>query len=95
MVSDNGPQFSSFEFSQFAKDWDFIHDPSSPKYPKLNGMAENAVKIVKGLLKKADKHKEDPCLALIAHHSTPSGSNNNSPYEKLFGHAMRTTLPDL
>ena len=94
-MSDNGPQFSSFEFTQFAKDWDFIHDPSSPKYPKLNGMAENAVKIVKGFLKKADKHKEDPYLALIAHRSTPSSSDNKSPYEKLFGHAMRTTLPDL
>ena len=95
VVSDNGPQFSSFEFAQFAKDWDFIHHPSRPKYPKLNGMAENAVKIVKGLLKKADKHNEDPYLALIAHHSTPSSSDNKSPYEKLFGHAMRTTLPDL
>ena len=92
VVSDNGPQFSSFEFAQFAKGWDFIHDPSSPKYPKSNGMAENAVKIVKGLLKKADKHKEDPYLALIAHRSTPSSSDNKSPYEKLFGHAMRTTL---
>ena len=95
VVSDNGPQFSSFEFAHFANDWDFIHDPSSLKYPKLNGTAENAIKIVKGLLKKADKHKEDPYLALIAHHSTPSSSDNKSPYEKLFGHAMRTTLPDL
>ena len=44
-------------------------------------MAENAVKIVKGLLKKADKHKEDPYLALIAHRSTPSSSDIKSPYE--------------
>ena len=95
VVSNNGPQFSSFEFAQFAKDWDFIHDSSSPKYPKSDGMAENAVKIVKGLLKKADKHKKDPYLASIAHRSTPSSSNNKSPYEKLFGHAMRATLPDL
>ena len=95
MVSDNGPQFSSFEFAQFGKDWDFIHDPSGRKYPKSNGMAENGVKIVKGLLKKAEKHKEDPYLALIVHRSTPSSSDNKSPYEKLFGHAMRTLLPDL
>ena len=66
VASDNGPQFSSFEFTQFAEDWDFIHDPSSPKYPKSNGMAKNAVKVMKGLLKKAYKHKEDPYLALIA-----------------------------
>ena len=47
------------------------------------------------MLKKANKHKEDPYLALIAHRSTPSSSDNKSPYEKLFGPAMRTTLPDL
>ena len=51
VVSDNGPQVSSFEFALFAKDWDFIHDPSSTKYPKSNGMAKNAVKIVKKCVK--------------------------------------------
>ena len=95
VVSDIGPQFSSFEFAQFAEDWDFIHDPSILKYLKSNGMTENAVKIMKGLLNKADKHKEDPYLALIAHRSTPSSSDNKSPYEKLLGHSMRTTIPDL
>ena len=32
---------------------------------------------------------------MISHHSTPSSSNNKSSYEKLFGHAMRTNLPDV
>ena len=95
VVSDNRPQISSFELAQFAKDWDFNHDPSGTKYLKSNGMAENAVKIVKGLLKKADKQKEDPYLALIAHRSTLSSSDNKSPYEKLFSHAISANLPDL
>ena len=45
VISDNGPQFSSCQFIRFAKEWDFTHDPSSPKHAKSNGMAESAVKI--------------------------------------------------
>ena len=34
VISDNGPQFSSYQFMRFAKKWDFRHDPSSPKHAK-------------------------------------------------------------
>ncbi|XP_023806683.1 uncharacterized protein K02A2.6-like [Oryzias latipes] len=53
LFSDNGPQFSSSEFADFAKDWGFRHITSSPNYPKSNGLAESSVKTVKTLLKKA------------------------------------------
>ena len=95
VISDNGPQFSSHQFMRFAKEWDFTHDPSSPKHAKSNGMAESAVKTVKSLFKKAHQNKEDPYLALMAHHSTPSSNDNKSPYEKLFNRPMQTLLPDL
>ena len=39
VISDNGPQFSSHQFMRFAKEWDFTHNPSSPKHAKSNGMA--------------------------------------------------------
>ena len=39
VISDNGPQFSSYQFMRFAKEWDFTHDPSSPKHAKSNSMA--------------------------------------------------------
>ena len=60
VISDNGPQFSSYQFMRFAEEWNFTHDPSSPKHAKSNGMAESAVKTVKGLFKKAHRNKEDP-----------------------------------
>ena len=46
LVTDNGPQFSSAEFSAFAKTWMFSHKTSSPHHPQSNGKAENAVKTV-------------------------------------------------
>lgn len=55
VVSDNGPQFSGAlgsEFSKFAKEYNFQHVTSSPHYHQSNGMAESAVKIIKGSLKK-------------------------------------------
>ena len=33
VFSDNGPQFSCAEFSQFANTWGFVHSTPSPRYP--------------------------------------------------------------
>jgi transposase InsO family protein len=47
VISDNGPQFAWVEFAQFALEWQFHHQTSSPNYPQSNGRAENAVKTCK------------------------------------------------
>ena len=47
--SDNGPQFASYLFAEFTKDWNIKHSTSSPWNSRSNGQAESTVKIVKGL----------------------------------------------
>ena len=51
--SDNGPQYSSEEFSRFLKSLGVHHVPSSPYYPQSNGLAERRVQTVKRLFKRA------------------------------------------
>ena len=94
VISDNGPQFSSTYFKNFAKSWDFEHKTYSPEYPKANGMTESAIKAVKRIFKKAYKMNEDPYLALLALRSAPSTNDILSPAQKLFQRVLRTPLPD-
>ena len=35
--TDNGPQFANSLFTEFATDWKFDHNTSSPRNPKSNG----------------------------------------------------------
>ena len=74
--------------SQFAKEYQFQHVPSSPLYPEGNGKAEHAVKTIKRLLKKGD----DLYLALLSYRATPL-SIGYSPSELLMSWKLRTTVP--
>jgi transposase InsO family protein len=47
VLSDNGPQYSSQEYQQFAKDYDFTHTTISPRYPQSGGLREKTVQTVK------------------------------------------------
>ena len=87
--SDNGPQYSSREFAEFAKTFQFKHVTSSPRYPASNGQAERTVQKVKNLLKKA----EDPFIALLSYRSTPLPWGGRSPAELLMGMNIPSTLP--
>ncbi|XP_062508146.1 uncharacterized protein K02A2.6-like [Corticium candelabrum] len=60
LITDNGPQFVSAKFQEFARQWKFEHRTSSPAYPQSNGKSENAVKTVKRLIKCAKKAGSDP-----------------------------------
>ena len=89
--SDNGPQYDSAEFADFAKQYGFTHQTSSPRFPQSNGFVERMVKTVKKLLQQSD----DPCLALLTFHSTPLPWCNLNPTELLMGRRLRTRLPKI
>ena len=40
VISDNGLQYASAAYAQFAREYGFTHITSSPRYPQVNGEAE-------------------------------------------------------
>ena len=72
LISDNGPQFSSADFKNFARTWSFKHDPISPGNSKANGAAEASVKIAKSTMMKCQRSREDPFLAFLNMRNTPT-----------------------
>ena len=93
LVTDNGPQFSSAEFSVFARTWGFDHVTSSPRYPQSNGKAENAVKTIKNLFRKCKASGQSEFLALLDWRNTPTEGIGTSPAQRLMGRRCKTLLP--
>uniref|UniRef100_A0A672HFZ9 Integrase catalytic domain-containing protein n=1 Tax=Salarias fasciatus TaxID=181472 RepID=A0A672HFZ9_SALFA len=87
LMSDNGPQYASTLFKDFASEYGFTHMTSSPRYPQANGEAERAVATVKGLWKEGG----DYAKALLSYRATPL-ENGYSPGQLLMGRQLRTTL---
>lgn len=92
VISDNGTQFSSSEFKLFAKQYNFNHITSSPRYSQSNGMSERAVQTIKRLFKKSKEEGNDPYLALLELRNTPI-QGLGSPTQLLFGRRTRSILP--
>ena len=91
LFSDNGPQYSSTEFSEFAANYGFVHVTSSPHYPQSNGLTERAVKTTKKLLKEST----DQCLALLSYRTTPLPWCGLSPAELSQGRCLRSDIPQV
>ena len=93
VTSDNGPQFSSKELTNFAMEWSFKHLTSSPHYPQSNGMVENAVNQAKKLLDKTKKDQSDLLLGLLNLRNIPRDTNLGSPAQRLLSRRTRAVLP--
>lgn len=57
LVSDNGPQFVSSEFSSFTRSWGIEHNTTSPHHSKTNSNVESAVKVAE------IRRRPIPCIA--------------------------------
>ena len=92
-MSDNGPQYISDEFKQFAANYGFEHVTSSPMYPRSNGFSERMVQTVKHLFTKARESGQDPHLAMLCLRTTPIDHHTPSPCKILNGRRYRSNLP--
>ncbi|XP_041440689.1 uncharacterized protein K02A2.6-like [Xenopus laevis] len=93
VVTDNGPQFACAMFTKFSQEWGFEHVTSSPMYPKANGKAESAVKIVKGLCRRAKRAGDDPWKSILLWRNTPTIGMDTSPAQRLMARRLKTHLP--
>lgn len=89
LISDNGPQYASKEFRDFAKEYAFVHSTSSPLYPRSNGQAERMVQTAKRILKK----NKDPYKALMDYRNTEIQGLGKSPAQMFLGRRLKTNLP--
>ena len=94
VFSDNGPQYSSYEFKKFSKSRDFIHKTSSPEFPQSNGFVERAIQTIKKTLTKCREDDSDPYLDMLALRTTKN-SSGTSASELLMKRKLRTLVTSL
>ena len=93
VFTDQGTQFTSSEFRDFATVYRFQIQHSSPRYPQSNGFIESMVKIVKRTISKAEDSGLDPHLALLVYRTTPLKSGLLSPAEMMTQRKFNALLP--
>lgn len=71
VLSDNGLQYASKDYSSFAREYEFNHVTSSPKYPQSNGLAEKTVQIAKRILDRAKVIEITQIYDFIQDRTTP------------------------
>lgn len=93
VMSDNGPEFASRQFTEFSREWKFEHKTSSPRYPQSNGQVERAIQTVKSIYKKTSYDGSDFRLALLEFLNTPISETLPSPAELLNNRKSRSIVP--
>ena len=99
IVTDNGPTFTSFEFSQYLKQYAIKHTKTAPYHPASNGAAENAVRSFKAkfkiMLKSKLSRHEALNKYLFYYRATPHSTTGCSPAKLQIGRDFRTKLDAL
>eukprot|EP00914_Ancora_sagittata_P006444 GHVO01013020.1.p1 GENE.GHVO01013020.1~~GHVO01013020.1.p1 ORF type:complete len:276 (-),score=20.11 GHVO01013020.1:451-1278(-) len=93
IFTDQGPQFTSAEFKQFASKYQFEIRHSTPRYPQSNGFAEAMVKTVKHIMSRAQESGNDISLAMLIYRSTPFKPGIASPAELLNQRKYKDLIP--
>ncbi|XP_056434905.1 LOW QUALITY PROTEIN: uncharacterized protein K02A2.6-like, partial [Gadus chalcogrammus] len=95
LVSDNGPQFSSEEFSAEFKSNGVKHTCSAPYHPATNGLAERFVRTFKQALKSSKgtgmvQQRLDTFL--LAYRNIPHTTTTETPAMLFLGRRLRSRL---
>ncbi|XP_048854231.1 uncharacterized protein K02A2.6-like [Brienomyrus brachyistius] len=95
LVSDNGPQFCSEEFSTFLKFNGVKHIRSAPYHPATNGLAERFVQTFKHALKSSRGTTPVPQRLdtfLLTYRNTPHATTKETPAMLFVGRKLRSRL---
>ena len=96
LVSDNGAQFVSDEFSHFMKENGIKHLRSAPYNPATNGLAERFIQTFKRAMKAGMRENVQlkQCLEnfLLTYRTTPHATTKDTPCRLMMGRALRTRL---
>ena len=96
VVTDNGPQFVSEEFSTFLRNNGIRHFKSAPYHPSTNGAAERLVQTFKNAIKKGkqDGLSSQHSLSnfLLRYRSIPHSTTGRPPCELMLKRSLRTRL---
>ena len=101
LVSDNGPQFVSNEFSQFMSLNGIKHSLVAPYHPRSNGQAERFVQTFKQYIKAEGTQniKQNLARFLLSYRTTQNTMTGRTPAELLLNRRPKTRLdllkPDL
>ena len=94
VVSDNGSQFTSYEFGLFMKRNGINHVTCAPFHPRSNGLAERAVQTFKQGIKSMRKSdlKTQVSRFLFRYRCSPQSVTGCTPAELLMNRRLRTPL---
>jgi hypothetical protein len=99
IYSDGGPQFKeNGEFDKFCQDWGIEHVTSSPYMSRSNGVAEEAVKEMKKIIRANISplgvlNRPSTVAGLMMFRNTPRSPTDLSPAQLIFGQDIRDSLP--
>ena len=94
LVSDNGPQFVSHEFSEFMRKNGVKHIRVTLYHPRSNGQAERFVRIFKQYFKAEGGGciKQKLAQFLFSYRNTPNSTTGQTPAELMLNRRPRTRL---
>ncbi|GBL78741.1 Uncharacterized protein K02A2.6 [Araneus ventricosus] len=96
LVSDNGSQFTSYEFQRFMQSKGIKHKTSAPFRPSSNGQAECYVATLKQSLKVMQKYEssiqQKLSIFLLQHRKAPNATTTHSPATLFLKGEIRTRM---